>query len=72
MTNKNLKIIEHLWSILDDIDSQSDACKSNDKAYRERVEKLQKLRWETGITSDGFKVVLPDGTALPARTTYRL
>ncbi len=50
------KIIEYLWQIIDDIDTTSDIAKSNDVAYRDMVEKLQKKRWDTGITTDGYKL----------------
>ena len=51
-------IIEYLWQIIDDIDTASDMAKSNDVAYRNIVEKLQKKRWNTGITTDGYKLDL--------------
>ena len=46
--------IEYLWQIIDDIDTAGDMAKSNDKAYREIVERKQRLRWKTGITTDGY------------------
>ena len=66
-----LQIISDLWGIIDDIDSQDDACKDNDSAYRKRVSKLQSLRWDTGIKSDGHSLTL-DGDILPSRTDFRL
>ena len=51
--------IEFLWQLLDDIDTVSDWAKSNDKAYRKAVEKIQKRRWETGITTDGYTLHIP-------------
>ena len=53
------QIIEHLWMIIDDIDTASDMAKSDDKLYRSIVERLQKLRWETGITTDGYSIFIP-------------
>ena len=50
------QIIEYLWQIIDDIDTASDIAKSNYVAYRNMVEKLQKKRWNTGITTDGYKL----------------
>ena len=50
------QIIEYLWQIIDDIDTASDIAKGNDLAYRNMVEKLQKKRWNTGITTDGYKL----------------
>jgi len=52
------EIIEYLWQIIDNIDTVSDMAKSNDVAYRNMVEKLQKKRWNTGITTDGYKLDL--------------
>lgn len=46
--------IKYLWSIIDDIDTTGDIAKFDDKFYRKRVEKLQKKRWDTGITSNGY------------------
>lgn len=34
-----------LWKILDDIDTLSDICKSDNEMYRAKVEKIQKLRF---------------------------
>jgi len=50
------QIIEYLWQIIDDIDTVSDIAKENDVVYRNMVEKLQKKRWNTGITTDGYKL----------------
>ena len=52
------EIIEYLWQIIDDIDTASDIAKSNDAVYRNMVEKLQKKRWNTNITTDGYKLDL--------------
>jgi hypothetical protein len=54
------EIIKFLWDILDDIDSTGDIAKFNDRFYRERVEKLQKKRWQTGITTDGYTLDLTE------------
>ncbi len=51
-----LKALETLWDILDDIDTASDMAKENDAWYRKRVEALQKKRWDTMITTDGYKL----------------
>jgi hypothetical protein len=66
------QIIQFLFELLDDIDSQSDACKENDKAYRRRVEQLQKERFRCGITTDGYDLYLPCGKKLPKRVEFRL
>ena len=54
-----LEALETLWDILDDIDTASDMAKENNAWYRKRVEALQKKRWDTMITTDGYK--LKDG-----------
>ena len=51
-----LEALETLWDILDDIDTASDMAKENDAWYRKRVEALQKKRWDTTITTDGYKL----------------
>jgi len=55
---KLLNVIEYLWQIIDDIDTASDMAKSNDKTYRKIVERKQKLRWKTGINTDGYTLDL--------------
>jgi len=51
--------IEFLWKLLDDIDTVSDWAKGNDVAYRRAVERIQKRRWDTGITTDGYTLHIP-------------
>ena len=51
-----ISTIEYLWQIIDDIDTASDMAKYDNKEYRNIVEKKQKLRWKTGITTDGYKL----------------
>jgi hypothetical protein len=62
LTDKYIKmekeIIEYLWQIIDDIDTASDMAKSNNVVFRNIVEKLQKKRCNTGITTDGYKLDL--------------
>lgn len=53
-----IKTIEFLWQIIDNIDTAGDVAKSNDKAFRDIVEKQQKKRWQCGITTDGYKLDL--------------
>jgi len=52
-------IIEQLWAIIDDIDTYGDMAKSDDKLYRGMVERRQKDRWKTGITTDGYTLNVP-------------
>jgi hypothetical protein len=59
-TKTHLSIIEQLWSIIDDIDTYSDMVKQDDKAFRHMVEQRQKDRWNTGITTDGYTLTIPD------------
>ena len=47
------QIISFLWTLLDDIDTASDIAKSDDKMYKRLVERIQKRRWECGITTNG-------------------
>ena len=49
--------VEKLWAIIDDIDSYGDMAKTDDKFYRNRVERRQAMRWtETEIVSDGYEI----------------
>ena len=50
--------IKYLFRLLDDIDTADDIAKDNDVAYRAMVRKIQELRWETGITTDGYTLDL--------------
>jgi hypothetical protein len=62
MTKDNVEpvaIIEQLWAIIDDIDTYGDMAKSDDKLYRGMVERRQKDRWKTGITTDGYTLNVP-------------
>ena len=51
-----LKIINTLWSIIDDIDTYSDMAKEDNKLFRKLVESRQKDRWKLPITTDGYKL----------------
>ena len=53
--------VQHLWCLLDDIDTASDIASDNDEWYRKRVEFLQRQRFNT-VTSDGsgLFVALPN------------
>ena len=70
-----LEALETPWDILDDIDTASDMAKENDAWYRKRVEALQKKRWDTMITTDGYKLkggpveALRQALAEPANST---
>lgn len=61
-----IEVIESLWRIIDDIDTAGDIAKSNDVVYRKIVEKRQKERWETGITSDGYTLDLSKMKGIPS------
>jgi hypothetical protein len=45
-----------LWQLLDDIDTADDACRENDKAFRERARAIIKRRNDI-LTSDGYLLV---------------
>ena len=67
--------IEALWDIIDDIDSYGDMAKADDKLFRSLVEKRQKDRWETGITTDGYVLNMPiprDTSALDAYVSEKV
>jgi hypothetical protein len=49
------KAAQFLWGLLDDIDTAGDIAKSDDKTYRDIVERLQRRRFEVGST-DGHTV----------------
>ncbi len=55
------EIIKFLWNLLDDIDTISDWAKGNNVAYRREAERIQQRRWETGITTDGYTLEIPNG-----------
>jgi hypothetical protein len=53
-------IVEKLWDIIDDIDTASDMAKDNDRRYRNRVEFLQRQRFDY-VMSDGYELFIkPD------------
>jgi hypothetical protein len=52
-------IARFLFDLLDDIDTASDIAKSDDKLYREYVEKLHRRRFEVADT-DGYEVIFKD------------
>jgi hypothetical protein len=56
-------VIEQLWAIIDDIDTYGDMAKSDDKLFRALVERRQKDRWKTGITTDGYTLTIPNHPA---------
>lgn len=52
------RVVEHLYDLLDDIDSASDAAKDNDAAYRRMVMNLQERRNESGVKSNGHHLLI--------------
>lgn len=60
-----ITIIQQLWDVIDDIDTYSDMAKADDKLYRSLVERRQKDRWKTGITTDGQTLNIPFYTTQP-------
>jgi hypothetical protein len=53
-------LVEKLWDIIDDIDTASDMAKDNDRWYRNRVEFLQRQRFDY-VMSDGYELFIkPD------------
>ena len=51
--HKLQRLVEHLWQIIDHIDTASDVAKDNDNLYREIVHKWQKKRHEY-VKTDGY------------------
>lgn len=71
MNKPNYKEIAiKLWGMLDDIDTYSDMAKSDEKLYRNLVERKQRQRFEL-ITSDGYDLfingeqITDDGSPFP-------
>ena len=52
------RVVRFLWQIIDDIDTVDDWAKGNDAAYRKTIRRIQAKRWETGISTDGYKLDL--------------
>lgn len=61
---KDREIIAFLWRLLDNIDTLDDAIKADDGAFRNAVRKHQRRRFETGMTTDGYSLWMPDGELL--------
>ena len=59
-----VSIIEQLWDIIDDIDTYGDMAKADDALYRGLVDRRQKDRWKTGITTDGYTLNFPEAALL--------
>lgn len=53
---------DFLFALLDDIDTVSDAVKSDDGAYRKMVERIQRRRFEVA-TTDGYSVTFKERVA---------
>ena len=53
--HKLQRLVEHLWQIIDNIDTASDVAKDNDKLYMEIVHKWQKKRHEY-VKTDGYEL----------------
>lgn len=54
------EIINYLWELLDGIDTADDIAGDSDKVFREMVNSIQKERWKTGITTDGYSLDIPE------------
>ena len=55
-------VVDHLYTLIDDIDTASDAAKSNDTFYRQIVEEIQRQKNDSGVVSDGYELFLLDGS----------
>jgi len=59
MSKINWKRISYeLWRLLDDISTQDDACRENDKIFRERVRKITEKRGNYLQSLDGMELHL--------------
>ena len=58
------KAAKELWQIIDDIDTYSDVCKSNNDSFRDMVEQKQKQRFKI-LESDGYKLYQPGTMPIP-------
>jgi hypothetical protein len=54
-----LAAADFLFGLLDDIDTAGDIAKSDDKAYRAMVERIQRRRFEVAET-DGYSVTFKE------------
>lgn len=54
---------EKLWNLLDHIDTQDDACREFDNAFRARARKHVKRRFEI-LVSDGYTLSVPEQKAV--------
>lgn len=61
-----VRAAKFLWDRLDDIDTLDDACRENDKAFRENVRQVQRRRFEVG-TTDGFSITLNAETQMGSK-----
>ena len=55
--HKLQRLVEHLWQIIDHIDTLDDIAKDNDIFYREHVRKWQEKRHEY-VKSDGYSLFI--------------
>ena len=60
------KAAKDLWAIIDDIDTYSDVCKSNNDSFRHMVEQKQKERFKI-LESDGYQLFQPGTMPAPNR-----
>jgi len=51
-------MVDKLWTLLDHIDTLDDACKDNDKCFRNNTRKYQRQRFEI-LESDGYSLFHP-------------
>jgi len=54
MTKTDEQRAHALWSLLDDIDTLDDACKSNDVAFRQQALRICQRRDEHYVSLDGM------------------
>jgi hypothetical protein len=52
------EMVDTLWSLLDHIDTLDDACRDNDKCFRNNTRKYQRERMKV-LESDGYNLFAP-------------
>jgi len=55
-----------LWKLLDDIDTLDDACRGDDKAFRDAARRVQRKRFDI-IDGSEFDLRIPDYPDLVAK-----
>ena len=52
------RVARYLWSLLDDIDTLDDSCRTDALLFRESVRRVQQKRFKVGTVDDGQEIIL--------------